>query len=63
MLARGQIDAAQDQRPAHQTQAAEDFAAGKDAAAGRLVGQVMKASGGQADAKAVRAMLVQRLRG
>ncbi len=45
-----------------QQQAAEDYAAGKDAAAGRLIGQVMKLSGGQADAKAVREALNQRLR-
>ena len=42
--------------------AAEDFAAGKDAAVGRLVGHVMKASGGQADAAAVRSSLIARLR-
>ena len=46
-----------------QPQAAEDFAAGKDAAVGRLVGHVMKASGGQADAAAVRQCLVEQLRG
>ncbi len=45
-----------------QPQAAEDFASGKDAAVGRLVGHVMKASGGQADAAAVRSGLVSRLR-
>ncbi|MHC4948674.1 MAG: Asp-tRNA(Asn)/Glu-tRNA(Gln) amidotransferase subunit GatB [Planctomycetota bacterium] len=42
--------------------AAADFAAGKDAAAGRLIGEVMKRSGGQADAKLVRAALVEKLR-
>ena len=46
-----------------QPQAAEDFAAGKDAAVGRLVGHVMKASGGQADAAAVRQCLIEQLRG
>jgi aspartyl-tRNA(Asn)/glutamyl-tRNA(Gln) amidotransferase subunit B len=46
-----------------QPQAAADFAAGKDAAVGRLVGHVMKASGGQADAAAVRQCLVEQLRG
>jgi len=45
-----------------QPQAAADFAAGKDAAVGRLVGEVMKRSGGQADAKAVRDKLVEVLR-
>ncbi len=47
---------------AAQPQAANDFAAGKDAALGRLVGEVMKASGGQADAKAVQAKLREKLR-
>jgi aspartyl-tRNA(Asn)/glutamyl-tRNA(Gln) amidotransferase subunit B len=52
------IDAATVAHP----QAAEDFAAGKDAAAGRLIGDVMRASGGQADAAGVRARLLERLR-
>ena len=43
-------------------QAAEDFAAGKDAAVGRLMGEVMKQSGGQADASAVREKLIATLR-
>ncbi len=42
--------------------AVQDYLNGKDAALGRLVGQVMKLSGGQADAKAVRAGLVKKLR-
>lgn len=42
--------------------AAEDVAAGKDAAVGRLVGSVMKASKGQADARSVKASLLERLR-
>ena len=45
-----------------QAQAAEDVRQGKDAAVGRLVGAVMKASGGQADAKEVRTRLLARLR-
>ncbi len=45
-----------------QPEAAKDFAEGKDAAIGRLVGHVMKASGGQADAAAVRQCLVDTLR-
>jgi aspartyl-tRNA(Asn)/glutamyl-tRNA(Gln) amidotransferase subunit B len=53
------IDAAAEQQP----QAAADFAAGKDAAAGRLVGAVMKMSKGQADAKAVQRRLREKLRG
>jgi aspartyl-tRNA(Asn)/glutamyl-tRNA(Gln) amidotransferase subunit B len=47
---------------AAQPQAAADFAAGKDAAAGRLVGHVMKASGSQADARAIHAHLRRKLR-
>ena len=45
-----------------QPDAAADFAKGKDAAIGRLVGHVMKASGGQADAGAVRQCLLDKLR-
>ncbi|MCP3903547.1 MAG: Asp-tRNA(Asn)/Glu-tRNA(Gln) amidotransferase subunit GatB [Planctomycetes bacterium] len=58
----GQLDAWIDTALAEQPQAATDFAAGKDAAAGRIIGAVMKASGGKADAKAVREKLVGRLR-
>ena len=47
---------------AAQAQAAEDVRQGKDAAVGRLVGAVMKASGGQADAKEARTRLLERLR-
>ncbi|MFG0275137.1 MAG: Asp-tRNA(Asn)/Glu-tRNA(Gln) amidotransferase subunit GatB [Phycisphaerales bacterium] len=39
----------------------DDVQGGKTAAVGRLVGGVMKASGGAADAKAVRAMLLEKL--
>ena len=45
-----------------QPQAADDFRAGKDAAAGRLVGHVMKVSKGQADAKAIQSKLREKLR-
>jgi aspartyl-tRNA(Asn)/glutamyl-tRNA(Gln) amidotransferase subunit B len=51
-----------DEALAAQPQAAEDFAEGKDAAAGRIIGHVMKASGGAADADLVRTRLVERLR-
>ena len=44
-------------------QAASDVRTGKDAALGRLVGHIMKQSGGRADAAAARAALVARLRG
>ena len=46
-----------------QPQAADDFSNGKDAAMGRLVGEVMKLSQGQAEAKSVQAKLRGRLRG
>ena len=52
------IAAAVDAQPS----AAADFARGKDAAAGRLVGAVMKLSGGQADARAVQEKLREKLR-
>jgi len=52
------ITAAIDAEPS----SAADYASGKDAAAGRLIGAVMKASKGQADAKAVREALTARLR-
>lgn len=45
-----------------QPQAAEDVRGGKDAAIGRLVGEVMKRSGGSADASAVRDLLLASLR-
>ena len=44
-----------------QPQAADDFRSGKAAAIGRLVGQVMKVSRGQADAKAAKEKLTQKL--
>jgi aspartyl-tRNA(Asn)/glutamyl-tRNA(Gln) amidotransferase subunit B len=45
-----------------QPQAADDVRGGKDAAIGRLVGEVMKRSGGSADASAVRDLLLATLR-
>ena len=59
----GALDGWIDEAVAAQPQAAEDFAGGKDAAAGRLIGAVMKLSGGGADAALVRQRLVERLRG
>jgi aspartyl-tRNA(Asn)/glutamyl-tRNA(Gln) amidotransferase subunit B len=47
---------------AAQPQASADFAAGKDKALGRLVGEVMKRSGGKAEAAAVQRLLQRRLR-
>ena len=58
----GALDAWIDDAIAAQPQAADDFAQGKDAAIGRLIGAVMKASGGQADANGVRSRLIERLR-
>ncbi len=57
-----QLDTWCEQAIAAQPRAAEDFRAGKDAALGRLVGAVMKASAGKADAKATRDKLTERLR-
>jgi aspartyl-tRNA(Asn)/glutamyl-tRNA(Gln) amidotransferase subunit B len=45
-----------------QPQAADDVRGGKDAAIGRLIGDVMKRSGGSADAGAVRTKLLSILR-
>lgn len=59
----GALDAWVEEAIGAHEQAAADFAAGKDAAAGRLVGEVMKRSQGKADAKAVRERLEARLRG
>ncbi|MEE8458867.1 MAG: Asp-tRNA(Asn)/Glu-tRNA(Gln) amidotransferase subunit GatB, partial [Phycisphaerales bacterium] len=56
-----QIETWCDEAIAAQPQAADDFRAGKEAAMGRLIGAVMKASGGQADAKMAREKLVERL--
>ncbi len=58
----GRLDTWCEQAIAAQPQAAADFGAGKDTALGRLVGEVMKLSGGQADAKTVRQRLTGRLR-
>ncbi len=59
----GQLDEWIDAAIEAQPQAAEDFAGGKDAAMGRIMGHVMKSSGGQADANMVRQRLIERLRG
>jgi aspartyl-tRNA(Asn)/glutamyl-tRNA(Gln) amidotransferase subunit B len=45
-----------------QPQAAGDVRNGKDAAIGRLIGEVMKRSGGSADANSVRTLLLSKLR-
>jgi aspartyl-tRNA(Asn)/glutamyl-tRNA(Gln) amidotransferase subunit B len=57
-----QLDAWIEEAMAAQPQAANDFRSGKDAAMGRLVGEVMKASKGQADAGAAQVRLRERLR-
>jgi aspartyl-tRNA(Asn)/glutamyl-tRNA(Gln) amidotransferase subunit B len=51
-----------DDAVAAQPQAAKDFAQGKDAALGRLVGHIMKVSKGRADARAAQEALRGRLR-
>jgi aspartyl-tRNA(Asn)/glutamyl-tRNA(Gln) amidotransferase subunit B len=57
-----QLDHWCDEAVRAQPRAAEDFRGGKDAALGRLVGEVMKLSRGQADATAVREKLTEMLR-
>ncbi len=58
----GQLDAWVEEAIAAHAEAAQDFAAGKDAAIGRLVGHVMKVSQGKADAQAIQQRLRERLR-
>ncbi len=58
----GELDGWCERAVAAQPQAAADYRAGKEAALGRLVGEVMKQSGGRADAQAVREKLARRLR-
>lgn len=57
----GAMDAWCDQAIAANEKVAADVRGGKVAAVGRLVGEVMKLSGGQADAKAVRERLLKKL--
>jgi aspartyl-tRNA(Asn)/glutamyl-tRNA(Gln) amidotransferase subunit B len=59
----GALDTWIDEALAAHPQAADDFAHGKDAAMGRIMGHIMKASGGSADAGSVRGRLIERLRG
>ena len=58
----GQLDSWIDEAIGIHPQAAEDFAQGKDAAMGRIMGHIMKVSGGQADAKMIRERLIEKLR-
>ena len=58
----GLLEAWCEQAVAAQPEAAADFRRGKKAAIGRLVGEVMKVSRGQADAKEARERLVEKLR-
>ncbi len=57
-----QLDAWVEAAIVAEASSAEDFARGKDAAAGRLIGAVMRESGGKADAKAAREAIRKRLR-
>jgi aspartyl-tRNA(Asn)/glutamyl-tRNA(Gln) amidotransferase subunit B len=59
----GALAAAADEAIAGNPQAAADFRAGKEQALGRLVGAVMKATGGRADARLVNRLLRERLSG
>lgn len=58
-----QLDTWCDEAIAANEQAADDVRAGKMAAIGRLVGHVMKASGGSVDAKSVQTRLREKLTG
>jgi aspartyl-tRNA(Asn)/glutamyl-tRNA(Gln) amidotransferase subunit B len=59
----GALAAAVDEAIAANPQAAADFRSGREQALGRLVGAVMKATGGRADARLVNRMLRERLSG
>jgi len=59
----GQLDAWVDAAIAAHAQAAADVRAGKMAAIGRIVGAVVKQSGGSVDGKAVQAAILKRLGG
>jgi aspartyl-tRNA(Asn)/glutamyl-tRNA(Gln) amidotransferase subunit B len=56
-----QLAAAVDAAIVANPQAAEDFRGGKEAALGRLVGAVMKATGNKANPQAVKRLLLERL--
>ncbi len=58
----GALDAWCDEVIAEHPAIAEQIRAGKTQAIGRLIGEVMKKSGGAADAKAVREMLMEKLK-
>jgi aspartyl-tRNA(Asn)/glutamyl-tRNA(Gln) amidotransferase subunit B len=60
---RGELDAAVDAAIAANPAAVADYRAGKTQVIGFIVGQVMKATRGQADAAAVKAAVVDRLSG
>jgi aspartyl-tRNA(Asn)/glutamyl-tRNA(Gln) amidotransferase subunit B len=57
----GALDSVIDAAISRNQQAAEDFQAGKDAAIGKLIGEVMREAGG-ADPKTVREALIKKLR-
>ena len=57
----GTMEAWVDEVSAATTEMVEQILRGKQQAVGRLIGEVMGKSGGSADAKAVRAMLIERI--
>jgi len=59
----GELEAIADQVIAENPGPAEDFRGGKERALGRLIGQAMRATGGKANPKVVREILVRKLRG
>jgi len=58
-----ELEAVVDQVIAENPGPAEDFRGGKERALGRLIGQAMRASGGKANPKVVREILIRKLRG
>ncbi len=59
----GELGAVVDQVIAENPGPAEDFRGGKERALGRLIGQAMRATGGKANPKVVREILIRKLRG
>ena len=58
----GELEAIADQVIAENPGPAEDFRGGKERALGRLIGQAMRATGGKANPKVVREILIRKLR-
>jgi aspartyl-tRNA(Asn)/glutamyl-tRNA(Gln) amidotransferase subunit B len=59
----GAVEAFVDAALAANSKTVEDYRGGKKAALGRLMGEAMKASGGKANPRVVRALLLKKLGG